>query len=152
MSIFTGCHVFKFNDDYQIKDEEWLTQLPNCPCEEPGDDPNDGWAWDAKADLKTYHVGANHCYRSYPAVKTSQGKSCQQCCYDENGKLIVDGSAAGTPDRESSCKGENDEGIMKPNYTNTLAHAWKDVIPYFRMSMENYHKSWQPNQGDNCND
>ncbi|MBL4624008.1 MAG: hypothetical protein JKY42_02530 [Flavobacteriales bacterium] len=139
------------DDDYQIEDKNWLVALPDCPCEVPDlKNTSDGWAYDIRSSVERFHIGAKYNFRSYPAIETTQGNSCQQCCYDANGKLIATGPGAGTPDRESSCAGENENGEMGVNYANIGFHVVKDVLPFFRMKIENYHLQWEPNKGENC--
>ena len=75
----------------------WTELLPPCPCmQPPADVVGDGWAMDASS-CAAIHPGADACFRSYPAVRTIQGRSGQQCCYDHRGSLITSGSGAGTP-------------------------------------------------------
>lgn len=136
----------------------WQTKLPDCPCMAPDKEEtvlNDGWAKD-KGDINKYHKGASSSYRSYPPVKTEFGKSGQQCCYDENGRLITSGSGAGTPDKISTCRGENKKGTMKLRLAGIAGHIKKDVKPWNKLIKENsngwatYNKEWVPNNGKNC--
>jgi hypothetical protein len=90
-------------------------------------------------------------------VKTGEGKSGQQCCYDTNGKLIKDGSGAGTPDKVSTCKGENPDGTMKVRSSGLWGHYFRDVRPWVKLGGENngwieYNKIWVPNKGNNCDE
>jgi hypothetical protein len=138
-------------------DTDWLDKLPACPCESPdknGIRLNDGWAKD-KGDLDKYHKGASESYRSYPAIETSEGSSGQQCCYDKNGQLITGGRAAGTPDKENTCDGEDAEGVMKIKLTRLLSHYYKDVKPWEAYGGKDsgwigYNKIWKPNNGNKC--
>lgn len=137
----------------------WYEKLPTCPCENPdlnGVKIGDGWAED-KGNIEKYHKGAVHSYRSYPYVNTDEGKSGQQCCYDINGKLIKEGSGAGTPDKVSTCKGENPDGTMKVRSSGLWGHYFRDVRPWVKLGGENngwieYNKIWVPNKGNNCDD
>lgn len=143
----------------QSQQVDLTVQLPDCPCKAPdynGLSLNDGWAKD-KGNLKKYHMGAYTSYRSYPAVKTKWGLSCQQCCYDSNGNLIKSGRGAGTPDKISACRGENDKGFMKVRLGGLIGHYFKDVKPWKKyMRSDNsgwarYNQQWPPNPGKNCN-
>lgn len=135
----------------------WYENLPACPCENPdknGVKINDGWAKD-KGDIGKYHKGATECFRSYPPIETSEGVSGQQCCYDLSGKLITEGSGAGTPDKESTCNGENSEGMMTMRYKGILVHYTKDVKPWEEFGGVDsgwikYNQLWKPNNGNNC--
>lgn len=136
----------------------WYKRLPQCPCKNPdlnGVKINDGWAKD-KGNLDKYHRGATASYRSYPYVKTSAGKSGQQCCYDTNGDLITEGRAAGTPDKISTCKGENSNGFMKVRTFSLLKHFSHDVKPWTRFmkndeaGWNSYNQLWLPNKGNRC--
>ncbi|QDK77743.1 hypothetical protein EXU85_03680 [Spirosoma sp. KCTC 42546] len=135
----------------------WYNYLPNCPCKNPdstGVYVNDGWAKD-KGNITKYHRGAAECFRSYPPIETSEGKSGQQCCYDKSNNLITEGSGAGTPDKESTCSGENSKGVMITRLIGIIGHYRKDVKPWDDMGGENngwvkYNQLWKPNQGKNC--
>lgn len=137
--------------------EPWHHRLLNCPCRNP--DLNqvnigDGWAKD-KGDIAIYHKGATECIRSYPAVKTKEGRSGQQCCFDENGNLITAGAGAGTPDKVSTCGGEDSKGIMTIQILTVVGHYYKDVRPWKRMDAQNaawkkYNTLWVPNNGNGC--
>ncbi|MBD0276799.1 MAG: hypothetical protein ICV81_02375 [Flavisolibacter sp.] len=137
--------------------KDWYKQLPDCPCSNPdgnGVQLGDGWAKDI-GNIETYHKGATECFRSYPAVETSAGRSGQQCCYNEEGKLIPFGSGAGTPDKISTCEGENKDGVMTVRYSALMGHFFKDVLPFkIADSKENawkkYNQEWVPNKGRNC--
>lgn len=135
----------------KIDNNEWVNALPDCPCTAPSaSNPSDGWAVDDAEAVAKYHIGAKICFRSYPAVPTSEGNSGQQCCYDNNDDLITGGKAAGTPDKESSAEGENDDGSMDIWYLNVINHAIKDVMPFSEMTLQNYHKIWTPNNDNGC--
>ncbi len=136
----------------------WYDQLPACPCRNPdynGVTLNDGWAKD-KGDLHKYHQGAAASFRSYPAIKTAEGYSCQQCCYDSSGDLITAGRGAGTPDKRSACRGENKKGIMTIRFFGLIGHYFKDVRPWIRYmkadssGWQKYNLLWQPNNKNKC--
>jgi hypothetical protein len=133
----------------------WYDKLPDCPCFSPGDKLDDGWAIE-KGDLSKFHKGATTSFRSYPAIETSAGKSGQQCCYDENGKLITSGQAAGTPDRIGTCKGENEKGIVRLRILGLPGHFKNDVKPWKQFMQEDsigwkkYNSIWVPNTGKSC--
>ena len=149
--------VYAVDGDSDTKlDDNWFKTLPTCPCFNP--DRNqiilaDGWAKD-KGNLSTYHKGAAECFRSYPYLKTAAGNSCQQCCYNKAGELIKAGPGAGTPDKVSTCAGEDDSGNMKIRFFSLMNHYFKDVQPWKKAGTpENawkiYNQYWVPNQG-NC--
>ncbi|RKR85147.1 AMOP domain-containing protein [Mucilaginibacter gracilis] len=136
----------------------WYQKLPACPCRNPdfnGVKLNDGWAKD-KGNLAKYHKGATASFRSYPAVKTEEGKSCQQCCYDSKGDLIVSGRAAGTLDKKSACSGEDKNGLMTVRYFGLIGHYFKDVKPWNNLMKKDtagwkaYNALWIPNNGNHC--
>lgn len=133
-----------------LKDVRWLDKLPECPCLSPDIDlKKDGWAHE-KTDLSRFHKGASIAFRSYPPVKTNVGNSGQQCCYDENGYLLTTNEAAGTPDRSGVCVGEDESGAMIVDYLGVIKHFVNDVIPFFVLDIETYHKFWVPNKGRDC--
>jgi hypothetical protein len=148
ITIFLTIYLLKI---YLNQDKSWMMQLPHCPCVAPDiNNTNDGWAVDI-GNIVYFHTGANTCFRSYPAVQTPQGKSGQQCCYDENNQLIINTIAAGTPDKIGNCAGEKEDGTMIVDYVQTIGHFLKDVIPFFIFDIEKYHQNWKPNKGENCN-
>jgi len=129
----------------------WTARLPACPCEQPAiDELDDGWAVD-RADIETYHSGAAVCFRSYPSVQTDEGRSGQQCCYDDASALITSGPGAGTPDRASTCAGEREDGTMKVRVAGIAGHLLKDVRHWTRMSSwQEYNRHWPPDTGNSC--
>lgn len=135
----------------------WHDKLPACPCENPdknGVQINDGWAKD-KGDINKYHKGATECFRSYPPVQTNEGDSGQQCCYDANGNLITAGSGAGTPDKESTCNGEDGQGTMSVRLQGILGHYKKDVKPWEELGGADsgwvkYNLLWKPDNRNKC--
>lgn len=157
--FFLVCVVYLSILLLQERDQQttWYATLPDCPCENPDVNSvklNDGWAKD-KGNLEIYHKGATVCFRNYPPVQTSAGFSAQQCCYDDNGKLIKEGAGAGTPDKISSCDGEDGSGEMNIRYIGLPGHFVKDVIPFRRAgtpeeAWKKYNLEWVPNKGDNC--
>ena len=153
--IIYSCNKVQKNKNAQTNN--WYEQLPACPCRNPDWENvklNDGWARDA-GDISKYHRGANECFRSYPPIETIEGSSGQQCCYDAKGDLITNGSAAGTPDKESTCKGENTAGRMLYRYEGVLGHYRKDIRPWedfggINDGWKKYNELWKPNNGNHC--
>ena len=152
---------------------KWYDALPHCPCENPdlnGAKLNDGWAREryrnemgffqktfaGKKDFTFFHEGVTASFRSYPYVKTiingKKFKSGQQCCYDKNGKLIITGLGAGTPDKSSPAKGENKNGLLKTNIFHVMKHVKYDSSPFEKERWAEYHKFWPPDKGVNCAD
>ena len=135
----------------------WYSGLPTCPCENPdknGIALQDGWAKDA-GNINHYHKGASECFRSYPAITTAEGQSCQQCCYDTSGHLISYGSGAGTPDKISTCDGEDSNGKMKTKFSRVLNHYIKDVKPWEEFGgvdsgWKKYNQLCVPDTGTGC--
>jgi len=151
--------------------EKWYELLPKCPCMNPDKESvhlNDGWAREArrnemswlkriiigKKDFTKFHPGAVSSFRSYPFVVTringKKRKSGQQCAYDESGKLIKYGAAAGTPDKTSPAKGENRKGILRVNIFRVYSHVRRDANPWKKEGWEKYNQLWPPNPGVNC--
>lgn len=130
----------------------WAVRLPSCPCRGPQPtELGDGWAVDRVSSLKQ-HPGAALCFRSYPPVRTEAGRSGQQCCYDRAGSLVTSGSAAGTPDRATSCRGERLDGRMTVHPLGFVSHVLKDVRPWARRyrSWKTYQADWPPDNGNAC--
>jgi len=150
--LFICVIIISLTAHAQQINQAWYESLPSCPCNDPDRDSvrlNDGWAKD-KGNFKKYHPGAESSYRSYPAVRTTEGLSGQQCCYDAGGKLITSGPAAGTPDKVSTCRGENGEGNMKTRLLGLWGHYFKDVRPWIRLGWLAYNEEWKPDQGQDC--
>ena len=124
---------------------DWPNILPDCPCDEGEIKESEDFER-SNMGIRTYHPGAENCYRSSepltyispdnPEKIASPG---QQCCYDESGKLITNGPGAGTPDLYSPS-----------DWRNIGTHQEYDVQPYGGMSLEEYHKTWTPNNGNGC--
>lgn len=135
----------------------WFDQLPACPCENPdrkGVKTHDGWATD-EGNINKFHKGATICFRSYPPIRTNEGMSSQQCCYDEKGRLITNGSGAGTPDKESTCDNEDAKGFMTLRLSGVIGHYNKDVKPWEAFGgvdsgWVNYNLFWIPNNRNKC--
>lgn len=158
--LFYGAFLPACSDTKETRTDSrqtWLNQLPACPCQNPdwsGIKLDDGWAKD-KGDIATYHTGTQECFRSYPAIETKEGTSGQQCCYDGHGDLITGGRAAGTPDKESTCSGEDKVGIMTLRLSGVLGHYRRDVQTWKDMGgvdsgWVKYNSLWKPNNGNAC--
>ena len=120
-------------------DSKWLEKLPACPnaicIDEKGkpiDCDNGQWESIGEAN-QNYHKNAKWCMRS----KSKFLESGQQCCYDEEGKLITSGLGAGTPDRYA------------PALINAffLLHFLHDVVPFFIALKLDKDKEGNPNLG-----
>ena len=114
-----------FNEWLRLEkaDMGWLNNLPECPDKicvaggSPKDCDNGDWGSLGGPGL---HKGAKWCMRS----KIFSG-SAQQCCYDEEGTLMKDLPAAGTPDRVAA-------GIAGTlGFVVGRGHYGHDVAPYF---------------------
>ncbi|XP_078604865.1 sushi domain-containing protein 2-like [Branchiostoma floridae x Branchiostoma japonicum] len=100
----TLCQTW-YNEDMQLPDflEELSRDFP-CPrrLNQALGDTGSFQADPACVSVSTspkncfYHPGAHHCVLSIG--QTSQGAG-QQCCYNERGRLLLDGQGRGTPDR-----------------------------------------------------
>ena len=115
--------VFLFSQDVDSC-EEWmgcrsetllsylarLQDLPNCPCSYPTNIRQNNAIWDLQkrqmfhwkdasgdeAKLPVYKPTAEYCIIS-TLSPPSTSLASQQCCYDDNQKLITRGPGAGTP-------------------------------------------------------
>ncbi len=149
--------VFVFLLLSENEQKDWYEHLPHCPCNNPdrnGIQLKDGWAKDI-GNIEEFHQGATECFRSYPPVKTSAGTSGQQCCYDAEGRLIKCGSGAGTPDKVSTCAGEDKNGVMVIRYVGLVRHYLKDVLPFKWAALHDnawkkYNLEWVPDKGGKC--
>lgn len=167
---FTSCIPKK--NYVEAKDEvKWYALLPACPCENPDKDSvktSDGWARErnrnemgflqrlfaGRKGFSYYHPGAVTSFRSYPYTATvingKKFKSGQQCTYDEKGKLMPSGEGAGTPDKFSPAKGENNMGLLTINIFRVIRHRKYDSSPWKKQEWKEYHKFWPPDKGRNC--
>ncbi len=146
--IIAGCQTLRLPRANE-NGSGWTVDLPPCPCVQP--DPRavgDGWAVDRT--FRSEHPGAAVCFRSYPAVRTSEGWSGQQCCYSISGRLITVGPGAGTPDRSSSCSGESATGRMRVSPQGLISHLLRDVRFWRRMPWQVYQSYWTPDAGRAC--
>lgn len=151
-STAVGCQSMAVADRQTGVGNHWTKRLPGCPCLQPQVTAfGDGWAVDRTSSLRE-HPGASACFRSYPPVATVVGRSGQQCCYDRAAALVTSGSAAGTPDRATSCRGETTDGRMKVRLLGLVNHVVKDVWPWARLhrSWRSYHSRWPPDNANAC--
>jgi outer membrane protein OmpA-like peptidoglycan-associated protein len=115
----------------------WREILPDCPCTDQKARTSPLWSGPG-ACLEAFHPGAKTGYRSSSSVASVPGTSHgQQCCYGPDGKLIIAGAGAGTPDVWSTS-------------THFLRHQAIDVAPFQALGWEIYNQYWIPNQGQNC--
>ena len=100
-------------------DVGWTDDLPSCPDKicivdgEPQDCSTGNWG--SISEANEFHPGAKWCMRSDNA-----SGGAQQCCYDEDGKIIKSGLGAGTPDKASA-------SFLNFVYLN---HYFQDVAPF----------------------
>ncbi|EDX83362.1 hypothetical protein S7335_542 [Synechococcus sp. PCC 7335] len=130
----------------ELKQESgWLDALPDCPCtvEDARENSHfDEANWFDRQFLEDYHPGAETAFRSadYIEYEASNGETMyigQQCTFDQQGNLIIEGPGAGTPDSVS------------PEYS-LFEHTERDVDPWEALGSEEYNETWQPNQGEGC--
>lgn len=156
--------VRRLQEDYP----GWQDKLFACPCTE--DEIIQQRIINAKSYPLTpsnaaerqlemsYHPGAKGFYRSAaPEEYRPEGRNDlyplrpgQQCTYDENGRLITHGPAAGTPDAYGSNATDSYffTSIGKGKISG-LHRTW-DVDTYKKLGWREYHKIWKPNNGNSC--
>jgi len=133
--------------DKPEEEEQWYSDLPDCPCTLADlrnvlggtQDPVGIWELENSAS-QTFHYGARYEARWVPGDEA--GLAGQQCTYDTEGDLITAGIAAGSPDRFSP--GTHDD----PSYW-VGAHAATDVSPWYVISCESYLAGW-PSNAEQC--
>lgn len=151
---------------HEKKNAAWLATLPACPCElklrrwtlHPANEwpfesavtydrgfreiliPH-GWAKDPNPFLSSAHPGATICIRDNVASTSGAG---QQCCYDNNYKLITSGLGAGTPDKAHWRPAVR---IFPPDLG---PHYYEDVVPFRRCNKCDYLEARPPNNGNSC--
>jgi len=160
--------VRRLQEDYP----GWQDKLFACPCTE------DEIIQQRKINAKSYpltpsnaaerqlemsyHPGAKGFYRSAaPDEYRPEGRNDlyplrpgQQCTYDENGRLITHGPAAGTPDAYGSNATDSyfftsiGKFIGKGDFSGL--HITWDVDTYKKLGWREYHKIWKPNNGNSC--
>lgn len=126
---------------------DWTEKLDDCPCTEEQIEQLPEFE-ESTFFVETYHPGAETAYRStegteiYSSVDPSLSplNAGQQCTYDEDGYLLTEGKAAGTPD------------AFSPNATDLFSfeHTEWDVDTSEVFDTERYHKTWTPNNDNNC--
>ena len=160
--------VRRLQEDYP----GWQDKLFACPCTE--DEIIQQRIINAKSYPLTpsnaaerqlemsYHPGAKGFYRSAaPEEYRPEGRNDlyplrpgQQCTYDENGRLITHGPAAGTPDAYGSNATDSYfftsiGKFMGKGKVSGLHTTW-DVDTYKKLGWREYHKIWKPNNGNSC--
>ncbi len=118
-----------------------------CPCTETELDnlrslPGIIIGADDQTAVNIFHRGATKCFRMFdPCSDKVYGIAGNQCCYDESGKLITHGAAAGTPDSVS---------VYADITWPTGRHFFADVWQWFG-GLEEYHQAgWAPVNDLNC--
>ena len=145
----TGCdNDTKWDIQVNCPQEDWLHTLPDCPCTYQQMLAKDGTqelggTWKVcvgSTTIEEYHYGAINEARWAP--NTLLWDPGQQCTYDNAGKLITAGIAAGSPDKVSpgSC-----------SLTTSLpGHIYSDVRPWSRIPCWQYLLEWPANTGILC--
>ncbi|MCI0490365.1 MAG: hypothetical protein L0229_27545 [Blastocatellia bacterium] len=117
----------------------WYEHLPCCP--ENIKEISESYWEKSNTNIECFHPSSSNCYRSvhrYASDKFEETELAaghgQQCCYDRLGNLIKSGPGAGTPD------------FVSPEQ-DIIEHQKKDVLPWIRLSLNEYHSAWYPNQG-----
>ncbi|XP_071963796.1 isthmin-1-like isoform X2 [Antedon mediterranea] len=144
----------KDNCEEWMKCKDQLTPyfegLPNCPCTYPTnfldailDKESETWFnWeDASSEddhLEIFKPTAKYCIRSLHSDHTTSSAS-QQCCYNNNRKLITRGPGAGTPQLISS--------KISPEL-----HYKIDILPWIicKGDWTKYNQVRQPNNNSGC--
>ncbi|NCR39814.1 MAG: hypothetical protein GPJ21_08030 [Microcystis aeruginosa W13-11] len=106
----------------------------------------------------SYHPGAKGFYRSAASEEyRPEGRKDlyplrpgQQCTYDENGRLITHGPAAGTPDAYGSNATDSYFFTSIGKGKVSGLHTTWDVDTYKKLGWREYHKIWKPNNGNSC--
>lgn len=146
-----------FNDGDRFSERQgtsaaWYAALPPCPCTYADVQNNrrtncpDGEWLDCGTASQAYHYGAKYEVRWVPDQSEKPG---QQCTYDQNGRLITAGIAAGTPDKDSPdiCGwGDIFTGQGFPDYD----HYTDDVVPWSTIPCIQYLQGWPPNNARAC--
>ena len=117
--VYTALHVigYFFGDELCLLFDKELRNepidLPPCPCMSNQAATEPGFIESNFLNF-FFHPGAETCYRSTTATPMGAG---QQCCYRQDGTLIVGPPGGGTADRYSP-----DEEFWR--------HQWYDVVPW----------------------
>jgi hypothetical protein len=156
--------AYKIAADYP----KWHSYLPPCPLtvaevrKHPlftGFEMWLGRRWEGALFIpECFHPGADECFRSklsFPSETFETDPLAnyhgQQCCYAKSGNLITTGPAAGTPDFVTSALDDAGEKALAPlkngDDDKDRNHIYFDVLPWTKLSVNDYHVSWPPNQG-----
>ncbi|MDB9397857.1 hypothetical protein [Microcystis aeruginosa] len=158
--------VRRLQEDYP----GWQDKLFACPCTE--DEIIQQRIINAKSyplapaglgelaveEFENNHPGAKGFYRSVaPEEYRPEGRKDlyplrpgQQCTYDENGRLITHGPAAGTPDAYGSNATDSYFFTSIGKGKVSGLHTTWDVDTYKKLGWREYHKIWKPNNGNSC--
>jgi hypothetical protein len=135
-------------DGSMVSKPNWYDSVPDCPCDyataaKLGETTNPDGKWkdyggaDPWYSLHDFHYGATSEVRWLPKVKGGHG---QQCTYDDKGKLITGGIAAGSPDKVSP-----DGAFGLPG-----GHWDADMEPWWTKSCTEYLAGWPSNNDNAC--
>ena len=158
--------VRRLQEDYP----GWQDKLFACPCTE--DEIIQQRIINAKSyplapaglgelaveEFEDNHPGAKGFYRSAASEEyRPEGRKDlyplrpgQQCTYDENGRLITHGPAAGTPDAYGSNATDSYFFTSIGKGKVSGLHTTWDVDTYKKLGWREYHKIWKPNNGNSC--
>lgn len=118
--FYTDTQVFDQWLTMEKNNTGWLNEIPKCPSKIKFDknkkpcDCTKG-AWNSIGKANPEHKGASWCMRSQP----TKGNHAQQCCYDDQGRLMTALPAAGTPDYVSN------DSSMRGHFNHDLRPWWK---------------------------
>lgn len=135
-----------------LNSSAWYNSLPPCPCNyeevqqlDETTDPQGKWL-DCGEASQTYHYGATFEVRWAPAA---DGQPGQQCTYDENGALITEGIAAGSPDKVSPQSCGFDIHVLW-HLGSLLQHKKADVDTWKEKPCIAYLAHWPANNASHC--
>ncbi|XP_022089467.1 sushi domain-containing protein 2-like isoform X2 [Acanthaster planci] len=113
------------------------TGLPPCPCNNR-QARNDVNFQEANFANFFFHPGADVCYRSVNSLPSGAG---QQCCYGNDGNILVGPPGGGTADRYSP-----GDHFWK--------HQWYDVLPWLCLCKlsDNCNEYYKYRPSDDCSD
>jgi hypothetical protein len=104
---------------------------------------------DTAFTIDCFHPGADVCFRSkidFPSetfeTDPLANYHAQQCCYNKTGNLITSGPSAGTPDFVSSSLSDEVDKSLEGK-----GHIYYDVLPWTKLSINEYQVTWPSNQG-----
>lgn len=118
-------------ENLKVGNPDWLESIPSCPFHVAAADVIEKFEDKTHILSGYFHQGAEWDYRSKIQYTEGGNPHSQQCCYDEDGRLIAEGEGAGTPD------------YYAPEHS-LVDHNRVDVKSFNELGWQVYFDYWEP--------